>query len=138
MKNLHLATILFTASLMLALPAATQAASQAALSAPSAASHSVQATIPFEFRAGSSVLPAGTYLFTFDPISQSGSIQGVGRQIKVVGLAHYVPSSPESKLQFKRDGKLMVLQSTDAVSYRAMNRRTGVAALQSAATAAGR
>lgn len=138
MKNLHFATILFSASLMLALPAATQASSRPALSAAPAASHRVEASIPFEFGAGSSVLPAGTYLFTFDPISQSGSIQGIGRPTKVVGLTNYVSNS-EPKLQFKRDGKLMVLQGADAANSRPVSRRTGVAELQSAtATAGGR
>ena len=138
MKNRYLASILFSASLVLALPAATQASSQPARNTSAAASHRIQVTIPFEFRAEGSVLPAGTYLFTFDANSQSGSIQGIGRPIKILTFTDYVPSNSKPKLQFKRDGQLMVLQAAGAGDSPVVNRSTGPAETQNRAATAGR
>ncbi len=79
----------------------------------------VQATIPFEFQVGSRLLPAGTYVFSFDAVHQIGWIHGVDTQEKIAVLTSDVAGEGEARLIFKRSGNTMVLHQViggDAVN----------------------
>ena len=79
----------------------------------------VKATIPCGFQVGNTVLPAGTYLFSFDTVEQVAWIQGLDQQRKIAVLTTDVSGKSEPHLIFKRSGNTMVLHQViggDAVN----------------------
>ncbi len=131
MKKLLVATLMLSATAMLAAPQSTTATPEAASPRTYSSLRQIQASIPFAFRAGKTVLPAGNYVFTFDPNHHAGWIEGVGHRGKIAMLSDYIPSGREPKLQFKRDGKVMVLQGvSEGPSSGEQSRQTGKAESQ--------
>ena len=134
MKNLLLATLVLSATAMLASPQPQTPATYAAQSP-----ERVEAVIPFAFRAGKVILQAGTYIFTFDAVNQVGWIESADRSAKIVSLDAYVKSGVEPRLEFRRDGTMMVLQpGSGGGNAQSRSRRTGVAELQAPDAAPGR
>ena len=132
MKSLLIATLILSATAMLAAPQPQTPATRAAQSP-----ERVEAAIPFAFRAGKAVLPAGTYVFTFDAVNQVGWIESADHRAKIVSVNTYVKSGTQPRLEFRREGTMMVLQPGSGGAQNP-NRRTGVAQLQGHDAAAGR
>ena len=137
MKNLLVGALVLSAAVMFISPLAKAADGQGTQSPVDSGVQRVQATIPFQFRAGKAVLPAGTYVFSFDNVHQAGWIEGVDRHLKIVSLETYIQQGAEPRLEFQREGKMMVLRGAGETG-RQRNRATGLAEMQHQEPASGR